>query len=88
MLAGFCASFFIGDLFLAVRASPHRSVGFLIGVGGFCLAQLLWTADQLRESRPDGRVFLAAAIPLVLFVFARLRPPLPIPRARTAPVCR
>lgn len=76
MLAGFCASFFIGDLFLAVRASPHRSVGFLIGVGGFCLAQLLWTTGQLREFRPDERVFLAAAIPLALFVFARLRPPL------------
>ena len=76
MFAGFCASFFIGDFFLAVRASPHRSVGFLIGVAGFCLAQLLWTAGQLRESRPDGRVFLVAAIPLALFVYARLRPPL------------
>ncbi len=76
MLAGFCASFFIGDFFLAVRASPHRSIGFLIGVAGFCLAQLLWTVGQLRESRPDGRVFLAAAVPLTLFVYARLRPPL------------
>ena len=75
MLAGFCSAWFIGDFFLAVRAAPRDSTEFLIGVAGFGLAQILWTVGQLREARPSGRVFLTAALPLALFVLARLRPP-------------
>ena len=61
MLAGFCAVWFIGDFFLAVRAAPRDSTEFLIGVAGFGLAQILWTIGQMREARPSGRVFLTAA---------------------------
>ena len=75
MLAGFCAAIFIGDYFLAIRAAPRDSAEFLVGVVGFGLAQVLWTVGQLRESRPDGRVFLAVALPLVLFVYGRMGPP-------------
>lgn len=75
MLAGFCAAVFIGDYFLAIRAAPRNSAEFLIGVMGFGLAHVLWTVGQLRETRPDGRVFLAVALPLVLFVYGRLGSP-------------
>ena len=68
MLAGFAAAFFLGDLFLAVRAASTSSVEFLFGVGGFSLAQIFWTLGQLREAKPDGRVFVAVAVPLALFV--------------------
>ena len=86
MLAGFAAAFFIGDLFLAVRAASTSSVEFLLGVAGFSLAQIFWTLGQLREARPDGRVFMAAAVPLALFVLVRLRPPVLSPAAE-AMVC-
>lgn len=75
MLAGFAAAFLVGDMFLAVRCAPPHSAGFLYGVAGFSLAQLLWTAGQLREARPDMRVFAAVAVPLVLFSSVRLGPP-------------
>ena len=75
MLAGFAAAFLIGDMFLAVRGASVESVEFLFGVAGFALAQMLWTAGQLREAKPDVRVFLAVAAPLALFVLARLQPP-------------
>ena len=75
MLAGFCAAFFVGDLFLTVFAASRESTGFLWGVAGFGLAQILWSAGQWREARPDGRMVLGLAVPLSLFVFARLQPP-------------
>ena len=75
MFAGFAAAFLIGDMFLAVRGASVKSVEFLFGVAGFSLAQIFWTAGQLREAKPDVRVFLAVAAPLALFVLARLRPP-------------
>ena len=75
MLAGFAAALLIGDMFLAVRGASPRSVEFLFGVAGFSLAQICWTVAQLREARPDWRVFSAVAVPLALFVLVRLRPP-------------
>ena len=48
MLAGFAAAFLIGDMFLAVRGAATTSVEFLYGVAGFSLAQVFWTAGQLR----------------------------------------
>jgi len=86
MLAGFAAAFLLGDLFLAVRAASTSSVEFLFGVGGFSLAQIFWTLGQLREAKPDIRVFVAAAVPLALFVLVRLRPPVLSPVAE-AMVC-
>ena len=86
MLAGFAAAFLLGDLFLAVRAAATSSVEFLFGVGGFSLAQIFWTLGQLREAKPDIRVFVAVAVPLALFVLVRLRPPVLSPVAE-AMVC-
>lgn len=84
MLAGFCAAVFIGDYFLAIRAAPRDSSEFLVGVAGFGLAHVLWTIGQLREARPDGRVFLAVALPLVLFVYGRLGAPVLKPAGQWA----
>lgn len=84
MLAGFAVAFLIGDMFLAVRGASSRSVEFLYGVAGFSLAQMFWTIGQLREARPDWRVFLAAGVPLAAFVLVRLRPPVLSPAAETA----
>ncbi len=86
MLAGFAAAFLVGDMFLAVMGTPPKSAGFLCGVAGFSLAQLCWTAGQLRETRPDWRIFVAAAVPLTMFTLVRLRPPILSPAAETA-VC-
>ena len=83
MLGGFAAAFLIGDYFLAVRGASVKSAEFLYGVAGFSLAQILWTAGQLREARPDWRIFLAAALPLAAFILARLHPPV-LPPAATA----
>ena len=63
MLEGFAAAFLIGDMFLAVRGAATTSVEFLYGVAGFSLAQVFWTIGQLREARPDVRVFLAGGAP-------------------------
>ena len=76
MLVGFAAAF-SGDWFLAVKASPADSPGFLAGVGCFALAHVLWMAAQLWDSRPDMRAFAAFAPPLVLFAAVRLAPRLP-----------
>ena len=84
MLAGFCAAVFIGDYFLAKRAALRDSAEFLIGVAGFGLAHFLWTVGQLRETRPDGRVFFAVALPLLLFVSARLGAPILKPAGQWA----
>ena len=84
MLAGFAAAFFIGDLFLAVRGAPSKSIEFLFGVAGFSLAQIFWTLGQLREAKPDFRVLLAVAFPLAAFVFVLLRPPVLTPPAEAA----
>ena len=86
MLAGFAAAFLIGDMFLAVRGAATTSVEFLYGVAGFSLAQVFWTIGQLREARPDWRVALATAIPLVAFTLVRLRPPV-LPTVTMAAVC-
>lgn len=86
MLAGFAAAFLVGDMFLAVRGASTRSVEFLYGVAGFSLAQVFWTIGQLREARPDWRVFLALAVPLSAFALVRLRPPV-LPPAAEAAVC-
>ena len=80
MAAGFLAAF-TGDWFLAIQGSPTRSVGFLYGVLCFLAAHLFWTAGQLREARPDGRVWLAVALPLAFFVGVRVFPVLPRPTA-------
>ena len=86
MLAGLAAAILIGDLFLAVRGAATTSVEFLYGVAGFALAHVFRTIGQLREARPDWRVALATAIPLVAFTLVRLRPPV-LPAAATAAVC-
>ena len=65
MLAGLAAAVLIGDLFLAVRGAAMTSVEFIYGIAGFALAHVFRTVGQLREARPDWRVALAAAIPLV-----------------------
>ena len=83
MLAGFAAAFLIGDMLLYVREAKPSSVEFLVGVAGYALAHLFWMAGQLREARPDVRVFLAAAIPLGVFVLVRLQPPV-LPHAAIA----
>lgn len=66
MLAGFAAAVLIGDLFLAVRGAATTSVEFIYGIAGFALAHVFRTVGQLREARPDWRVALAAAIPLMV----------------------
>ena len=76
MIGGFAAAA-LGDWLLAVRGSPPRSPGFLAGVGCFAAAHLLWMIGQTREARPDGRAFVAVAIPLLLFSGVRLAPILP-----------
>ena len=86
MLLGFAAAFLIGDMFLVVRGAKPSSIEFLFGVAGFALAHLFRMAGQLREARPDGRVCLAVAIPLVFFVLVRLHPPV-LPPAASAAVC-
>lgn len=75
MTAGFSSAILVGDLFLAVRGAPSSSIEFIYGVVGFSLAQIFWTIGQLREAKPDMRIFLAAAVPLAAFVLARLGPP-------------
>ena len=75
MLAGFASAFLIGDMFLAVIGASLSSMKFIYGVAGFSLAQIFWTVGQLKDVKPDMRVFLAAAIPLAAFVLARLKPP-------------
>ena len=86
MLAGFAAAFLIGNLVLTFlkAGSDMHSVGYVIGVAGFVLAQVFWTVGQLREARPDWRVVLALAIPLATFALVRLRPPVMPPAARIA----
>ena len=84
MAAGFAAAG-IGDWLLAVRGASRTSPEFLLGVCAFAAAQLLWTAGQKREARPDARVFAGAALPLVAFSVARLRGALP--PATWAAVC-
>ena len=86
MLAGFAAAFLVGDMFLAVRGAATTSVEFLYGVAGFSLAQTFWTTGQLREARPDARVFFAVALPLAAFVLCRLRSPV-LPPSANAAVC-
>lgn len=66
-----------GDWFLAVKGSPVRSSGFLAGICCFVVAHAFWTAGQIKEARPDARVFAAAAIPLMIFTCLRLVPVLP-----------
>ena len=86
MLAGFAATFLIGDLFLTFlkAGADMDSAGYLIGVAGFALAQIFWMVGQLREARPDGRVVLALAIPLVVFALVRLCPPVMPPPANAS----
>ncbi|MBR2838412.1 MAG: hypothetical protein IKE55_06505 [Kiritimatiellae bacterium] len=76
MICGFAAAA-TGDWFLAVKASPVRSPGFLAGIACFAAAHALWMAGQLKEARPDLRVIAAAAIPLLSFACVRLAPVLP-----------
>ena len=84
MLAGFVAAL-AGDWLLAVRGASRMSPEFLGGVACFFLAQILWSIGQLREARPDCRVFAAAALPLALFSAVRLR--VVLPSATGAAVC-
>ena len=78
MLGGFAAAG-TGDWLLAVKASPVGSSGFLIGVCCFALAHILWLSGQLREARPDRRVFVASVIPLLALSGVRLVPVLDFP---------
>lgn len=78
MAVGFAAAA-VGDELLVFRSASRSSLGFLLGVAAFAAAQLLWTAGQRREARPDWRVFCAAALPLALFAGVRLRGVLPAP---------
>ena len=73
MMAGFLAAA-IGDGLLAVKGCHRGTAGFLGGVAAFSVAQLLWTAAHLRETRPDKRAFVLLAFPLSLFVGVRLWP--------------
>ena len=73
MLAGFVAAF-VGDWFLAVKGSPRASVGFVLGVAAFSAAQVFWMMAHVREARLDGRIVIAATIPLVSFFGVRLWP--------------
>lgn len=73
MVAGFLAAA-VGDWLLAVKGCHRGTAGFLGGVAAFSVAQLLWTAAHLRETRPDKRAFVLLAIPLSLFVGVRLWP--------------
>ena len=85
MLAGFAFAILVGDMFLAVIGASTKSVEFLYGVAGFSLAQVCWTVAQLREARPDWRVFSALAAVLLLFVLTMLMPPV-IPVAATVAI--
>ena len=76
MVFGFAAAF-VGDWMLAVRCSPTGSPGFLVGVGCFALAHVLWMVAQLRETRPDWRALVALGLPVVAFASVRLAPVLP-----------
>lgn len=73
MTAGFLAAL-VGDWLLAVMGCHRGTAGFLGGVAAFSVAQLLWAAVHLRETRPDGRAFVLLAFPLSLFVGVRLWP--------------
>ena len=73
MVPGFLAAA-AGDWLLAVMGCHRGTAGFLGGVAAFSVAQLLWTAGNLREARPDGRAFVLLAFPLSLFVGVRLWP--------------
>ena len=85
MLAGFAFAILVGDMFLAIIGASTKSVEFLYGVAGFSLAQVCWTVAQLREARPDRRVFFALAALLTLFVFTMLMPPV-LPVAATVAI--
>jgi len=85
MLAGFAFAILVGDMFLAIIGASTKSVEFLYGVAGFSMAQICWTVAQLREARPDRRVFFALAALLALFVFTMLMPPV-IPVAATVAI--
>ena len=76
MLAGFLAAG-AGDWFLVVRRAARGSSDFLCGVLCFSLAQILWTAAQAREARPNLRVAVALGVPLALFASVRLVQVLP-----------
>lgn len=86
MLAGFAAAFLVGDMLLYVREAQPSSIEFLFGVAGYALAHLFWMVGQLRDVRPDGRVFLTVATPLVFFVLVRLYPKA-LPPAAAAAAC-
>ena len=86
MLAGFAFAILVGDMFLAIIGASTKSVEFLYGVAGFSMAQICWTVAQLREARPDRRVFFALAALLALFVFTMLMPPV-LPVAATVAIC-
>lgn len=76
MAAGFIAAA-AGDWLLAVRGAPRASGGFLAGVVCFSIAHIFWMSGQRGESKPDARVFLAAAVPLALFSGVRLAGAIP-----------
>ncbi|MCK9314694.1 MAG: hypothetical protein EOM17_17070 [Synergistales bacterium] len=53
----------VGDFFLVFQDAPIASLHFLLGVGGFSLAQICWLVFFLRLGRFSRRV----GIPLFLF---------------------
>lgn len=79
MGAGFLCAL-VGDVFLAVLASPVKSAGFLAGVAAFSCAHVFWMAAQFREARPAGADVLALGVPLAVLTGVRLFPVLPVPQ--------
>lgn len=73
MLAGFLSAG-MGDWLLAVKGCSLRSAGFLAGIAAFAVAQLLWMSAHMHEARPNAKAFVAAAVPLSVFVAVRLWP--------------
>ncbi len=68
------AATMVGDYFLVLCNSRIGTWGFIGGVAGFSLAQLLWIFGFCREAKPNFKVFTALAVPLACFAISRLWP--------------
>jgi len=74
--AGLAATM-IGDYFLVFRHAGLASNEFLGGVGGFCLAQILWIAFFARNYRINREITVALLICCGILLGVRLRGALP-----------
>lgn len=70
-----------GDYFLAVKASPLHSGGFLCGVAGFAVAQACWIAFLRRHGQASLRMAAALLFSLGILFGVRL-----LPALRSAPL--